>query len=116
LHFAGENGHESVEQLLLSKSADINARATSDNTTPLHVAVANRQKSMTELLLAKGAAVNAEDSEGRTPLNEARKRGYSDIEESLIRYGGQVTKPTDITIHEAAREGSVWWPWREGVQ
>ena len=52
---------------LLSKGANINAKASYEG-TPLHVATMVGSKKMCELLISKGANINAKSDSGATPL------------------------------------------------
>ncbi|KAH8672580.1 hypothetical protein BGZ60DRAFT_373737, partial [Tricladium varicosporioides] len=67
LHWASQNGHLEVAQLLLNKGADVKA-AASNGGAPLHRASLNGHLEVAQLLLDKGADVKAPDSDGWTPL------------------------------------------------
>jgi len=80
-----------VLEALLSRGADVNARANRECSTPLHLAVA-REESETELLeflVNHGSAINATDRYGRTALQVAHRNQNKDIESLLRRLGGQ---------------------------
>jgi ankyrin repeat protein len=80
-----------VLALLLSKGADIEAKA-SDDSTPLHfVAGSNRGGTESlELLLAKGANLNATDETGLTPLHSAVQSKNKDRVKLLLDKGANV--------------------------
>jgi Ankyrin repeats (3 copies)/Ankyrin repeats (many copies) len=88
LHFAAENGHRDVAELLLANKAEVNARDTFRK-TPLHYAAENGHKDVAELLLANKADVNAKESLGETPLNEAVLWHHADVAELLRQRGGR---------------------------
>jgi len=68
LHYAANNHHKEVVELLIEKGADVNARERY-LCTPLHYALPSIE--IVRLLVANGADVNAKDKEGQTPLDYA---------------------------------------------
>jgi ankyrin repeat protein len=54
----------------------------------LHGAVAFGHTAMAEWLLARGANIDAVNFEGKTPLQVAAERGYSDVADLLLQHGG----------------------------
>ena len=74
---------------LISRGADINARAGSGE-TPLSYASFKGHKDVVNLLIEKGADVNIRDSEGDTPLMLAANGGHIDIVRTLISRGADV--------------------------
>jgi ankyrin repeat protein len=90
LLMAAARGFQYITKLVLDASADINARAPySDNKTALHLVTANTQEflSATKILLQRGADPNLADTNGRTPLHEAAKRGHLRSSRLLLRHG-----------------------------
>ena len=71
LHFAAMENFKDIGELLISKGADIHAKANESNDmyvfefrggkTPLHYAAKNNLKKITEVLIRKGADINAKD-------------------------------------------------------
>jgi len=96
LHAAAVGGHSTILNLLIAKGADVNVHSAYG--TPLHLATRGGPKGkvekspeMVEKLLAKGADVNARASrDGRTPLHNAARSGYSKAAELLITAGADV--------------------------
>ena len=57
LHFAAQNGHETLTRLLIEKGADVSA-ADEDEWTPLHRAARRGHEAVARLLIEKGADVS----------------------------------------------------------
>jgi TonB family protein len=83
LHWAANEGHKDVAELLLTNKAEVNAKSC-NGYTPLHFAAAHGYNTLIELLLAKGANVNAKNKFGETPLHAAASRGHKDAAEILL--------------------------------
>jgi len=88
LHFAAENGQKEVAQILIDKSADVNAKAKWDR-TPLHGAAKTGRSEIVKLLIETGADLNPKDFENKTPLDEAIKYKYSVVADILRKHGGK---------------------------
>jgi len=88
LHFAAENGHKKVVELLIAKGADVNVKVKDETyiETPLHSAASRGHKEIVELLIVEGADVNAKNCAGGTPLDAAQKKGIVDL---LRKHGGK---------------------------
>ena len=97
---AASQGHKEIAELLIDKSANVNAKS-SFGSTPLHGAVGGPNpnwkgsKDIVELLIVNGADVNAkEKSNGWTPLHNSvigrREYGKKEIVEKLIANGANV--------------------------
>jgi len=86
-------GRKDIAELLLSKGADVNAKAN-NGMTPLHLLAAalrhEYDKGVVELLLAKGADVNARDKDGKTPLHLAAEACHKDVAELLLANKAEV--------------------------
>jgi len=92
---------------LLSKGADVNARAD-DSSTALMVASAHGHRDVVGLLLKKGADVNARTNSGATALMVASVHGYLKIVKLLITNGADVNarmKGGVTAIKAASRNG-----------
>jgi len=59
LHFAAEEGHKEVAELLIAKGADMNANSDDDG-TPLDRAVSEGHKEISELLRKHGGKTKKE--------------------------------------------------------
>jgi cytohesin len=101
LHYAAIEGHKSIAELLLAKSAYVDSR-DADCTTPLHYAAERGHKDIIELLIAKGADVNAKNHRGQTPFDIAINNSRTDIAELLMAKGATIS-----SIHTAAQVGDL---------
>jgi len=94
LHWAAQQGHKDVAELLLASGAQVNARNKYGD-TPLHFAATAGSKEVVELLLAHGADVNVVDrpigagASGKTPLQCAASGNHQDVVELLRQHGGR---------------------------
>ncbi|KFY85966.1 hypothetical protein V500_07987 [Pseudogymnoascus sp. VKM F-4518 (FW-2643)] len=85
LHYAAENGHYDMTQLLLSKNADVSARDEVFGWTPLHLAAMSGHDTIARLLIDHGADIHATDSKiGWRPLHFAAMNGHHLIVQMLI--------------------------------
>jgi len=86
-------------RLLLAKRANVNARTARGRTALMqaidgpkefdnerHVAYS---PAIARLLIDSGADVNARDADGNTPLSLARRRGYDEMANELIKAGAR---------------------------
>ena len=91
LHLAAFFGHAKVAELLIARSADVNARSRNANgNTPLHAALAGNHAFVAAVLIGHGADVNAADAQGWRPLHLAAANNNIDASEALIAQGGDV--------------------------
>ncbi len=84
LHYAAMHSHFSLAALLLSGGADPNAHGC--GFTVLHNAAGSGKKEYVELLLSRGADAGIRNRGGKTALEIAEARGYSDIAALLRPY------------------------------
>nr|XP_027207062.1 ankyrin repeat and protein kinase domain-containing protein 1-like [Penaeus vannamei] len=75
LHFASENGHFAVAELLAAKGADLEAKDEYDR-TPVHMAAYKGHMAVLEVLSRKGARLEETDKDGDTPLHLAASEGH----------------------------------------
>jgi ankyrin repeat protein len=61
IHWAVENRHNDMVELLIAQGADVNLVDEVNGWAPLHQAAQRDDKDMVELLIANGANVNAKD-------------------------------------------------------
>ena len=81
-------GLNDVEELLIAKGANVNARDKVGG-TPLYEAALWGHKDIVESFVAAGANVNARDKRGTTPLGIALSRGHKDIVGLLRKHGAK---------------------------
>ena len=60
LHYAVYYGHKEIAELLIAKSADVNARTKSDGDTPLDFSIRNKHTETTDLLRKHGGKTGEE--------------------------------------------------------
>jgi ankyrin repeat protein len=91
LHVAAKNDHKDVAEFLLANGADVNAKDSNGEFTPLDLALScYHYMDVVELLLAKGADVNTRSKQGLTPLEEAAMRSQKDAAGLLLAKGADV--------------------------
>ena len=72
MHWAAENGHKEIVELLIRAGADKDLQ-DKDGSTPLHRAARTGHKEIVELLMRTGAVINQSNNEGKTALDVAAK-------------------------------------------
>lgn len=87
----GNNGNAEVLRLLIGHGADVNATSMYGR-MPLHLAVERGSLEATQILVDNSADINAL-VDRQTPLNIAKKKGWTEIEQYLIVKGA--VKATD---------------------
>ena len=85
LFYAALKGHTEACQILLDAGADPNHTRLTEQGTPLHGATRNNHLPIIKLLLSRGADPARQTDEGRTPLDIARNRGYTEAQKLLHR-------------------------------
>jgi cytohesin len=104
LHVAARNDHKDVAEFLLANGADINAKDSNGEFTPLDLALScYHYMDVVELLVAKGADVNARSKQGLTPLQETAMRGQKDAAELLL------TKGADVNARDEKGDSPLLW-------
>ncbi len=104
LHFAAANNARTTAELLLSRSADVRAKARNGR-TPLHLAAWNNARATAELLLSRGADINAKTKDGSTSLHSAAANNARATAELLLSRGADVrakAKDGSTSLHSAA--------------
>ncbi len=81
--------HKKMVELLVSKGADVNAKAAS-GATPLFFAVLRDQKDDAQILIDHGADVNIPDAYGDTILDCALHLQYGSMIQLLVDHGADV--------------------------
>ncbi len=109
LHYAANEGHTEVVELLLRHGARVDA-VSSTQRTPLHVACNRGLKEIAAFLLAAGANVNAQDKDGNTPAHILSDGGWQEALELLLKQGADMRikniygeTPTEVASSVAVR-------------
>lgn len=84
LHWAAENNHGGVADILVDSFADFVAQ-DDDGYTPLHFAVWCGHEAMVAKLASLFGTVNKQDKLGRGPLHIAAQLGHLEIVKELVR-------------------------------
>ena len=91
---AAEKGHvENVRMLLAETDVDVNHINNLGWTALLEAVILSKggakQQQIVQLLIEHGADVNIPDKERVTPLQHAKKRGFTEIEQMLVEAGAK---------------------------
>jgi ankyrin repeat protein len=81
-----QKGQIKKAELLIKYRAEIDPVEEEYQSTPLGMAVRWGQTEMGEYLLSKGADPNRSGAAWSTPLAWARKKGYNEIENILLKH------------------------------
>ena len=133
LHYAAEEGHKKIVELLLAHGADLNASTSYGRTaaelamsrghteivkllvskgadiSPLHLAIYLKDVAKARSLIESGADVNKRTPYGTNPLQRAVDAGFKDIAELLVAKGAEVNAKDNwdwTALHSAAHNGS----------
>jgi ankyrin repeat protein len=115
LHVFAKIGNVRAISLLLSKSADINARSKLSRYTALHVAIKSNNPSAVALLIEHGASPLAPDASGMTAWGLAVSCGNLEIVKSFLamdaidvknvaRQGEQSARPLMLAVEHAKEQ------------
>jgi ankyrin repeat protein len=108
LYLATGSGATEVMKLLISKGANVRARAVDPPPEPIHVAVSNDLPVATAVLIESGAPVDALAQDGMTPLLIAADGGFADLVDVLLKHGAKVDAKREdgqTAMHLAAERG-----------
>lgn len=92
---ASETGRVAVVNLLLERTADIEAQ-TSDSYTALHIAAVNGQAEIAQLLADQGANVHAVNEQNQTALMIGASEGHADVVKVLVLFKINPDTMTDV--------------------
>ena len=109
LHFAASKGHKDITELLITQSANVNAK-DKYGWTPLHLAAYYGHKEIAKVLINNGADVNSKRDGGKTPLDSAIYRKQTETANLLREYGGMTGEKLKLgmtPMHIAAKEGQI---------
>lgn len=82
LHMAAQHGHKQVVDLLISSGACAN-NTDMLNMTPLHWACEHNHVEIVKILLRAGAKIDIKSKFGKTSVDIARAKGYSEVLQAL---------------------------------
>ena len=103
------NGHEETAMMLLSRGANVRAKAKRGY-EPIHWAALNGYERAVKFIIDKGGNVNAETEYGWTPLLQAASGGHVGIARLLIDKGAMVNASEHegwTPLHKACANGHV---------
>jgi uncharacterized protein len=89
LHDMAQKGNIAKAELLIKYGADINPVDEEYLSTPLAMAVRWGHVDMVDYLLKQDADPNKADASWSTPLAWARKKGFAEIEDLLVKAGAR---------------------------
>jgi ankyrin repeat protein len=103
LHYAANNGHADIVEVLLVNEADPEAE-TYEGTRSLHIASLRGNKEVAEVLINRSANINAQDKSFHTPIHYAAENGHKHLVKLFLDHGADTTlknfrgmTPIDIT-------------------
>lgn len=110
IHDAAKSGNLEQVQRLIVQGADVNGKATRDE-TPLIIASLAGKGEIVNYLLQRGADINARNASGMTALHAAAYGGHTDIVLLLVTKGAEVNDASnrfEVTpLHVASEENHV---------
>jgi ankyrin repeat protein len=109
LHLAARAGHAGMVELLLSHSADVDARDYGGGTA-LHGAAQDGRLEAARALVSHGAKLNLLDDAGDAPLHRAARAGHDAVVEALLAGGAEPNPKGDrggTPLHAAAAAGRL---------
>ncbi|KAF3808983.1 hypothetical protein GCG54_00011175 [Colletotrichum gloeosporioides] len=86
LHWAAQNGHEEIADLLINKGVVKDAKS-STGYTPLHCATVNGYTRIIALLLKHGVRINDKCDQGSTVLHDAAFGGHGEAVALILQQG-----------------------------
>ena len=107
LHYAAEQGHAPIIDILLKAGSFVNAMDC-EGVTPLYLASARGNTDAVLSLVKQSANVNMRAPDKSTPLHTAASRGQLDITRILLNYGSKVDTldySDRSPLHVAAQRG-----------
>ncbi len=131
LHYAAQQGHQQIVELLLEHQAHLNAKEGAWGWTPLHLAAHNGHSGVAALLEAHGAALNIvaasalgnvarveallwsdaslarEWGQGSGPLHWAAGAGHRQVVEMLLAYGANLNARSNNSFSNTALHCAV---------
>lgn len=107
LHFAAARGHVDVIRALVRAKADINARFSERDATPLFAAVMAEQPESVRALIDLGADTTAGDS-SMTPLEYATWRANAPLVRELVKNGRTAVNTHHPSKKESPLHGALW--------
>ncbi len=110
IHDAAKSGDLEQVQRLIVQGADVNGKATREE-TPLIIASLAGNGEIVSYLLQRGADINARNTSGMTALHAAAYTGHTDIVLLLITKGAEVNDASNrfgvTPLHVASEENHI---------
>ena len=106
LFAAAKHGHADAVRALVSRGADVDARATRGGATPLFYAASHNHVELIWLLASLGANLDARRKNGATAISYAALQGHADAVTLLESLGADVDSADDAgfrPIHYACK-------------
>lgn len=83
-------GSDTIVEFLISNGAEVNAKSSMENYTPLHMASFDGHTSVAELLIASGADIHEKSTDGVTALDIATQHNHQSLVELLKKLTTEV--------------------------
>lgn len=87
MHYASDQGHTLIVQLLLSSGCNVNNSCTSEIMSPLHLACNKGHIDVVSLLIKAGARIDHINNTKSTALHLASSQGHAKIIQLLLQSG-----------------------------
>ncbi|KAJ8667125.1 hypothetical protein QAD02_008787 [Eretmocerus hayati] len=90
LHYAIQNDHKEIVEILLKSGADLYRTLVLDQNTPLHLAAIGSYRDIVENILNYDVNIDLKNKDGMTALHLASQCGNLDAVETLLKYGSDI--------------------------
>ena len=94
LHHAVDAGHEKTVEYLCSRAVPLDAQASTNGFTALHITAFHDMRKLAAILLDAGASVGLKSTDGKTPVQLANERGSNRFLASVADKGKEEKRHT----------------------